>query len=300
MGLETAAIIAAVAAAAPAIYGIGKDIFGPGTSNVDAAGADKIRAMQQAGLAYGAYRPDQADARMKAMTQQLSAYKGAGNMLSSMYGGPAGGGGGTYTPGGGGFKPVSLPPPADRVPEGPLVPRVPIPQPPPDSHPLPPPADRVPDGPLVPKPPIPPPLPPDTVPIPPPADRVPDGPLTPRPPPPPELPPDTSTPLPPADQIPPGPIVVHPPDPPPDTSTPVGGIGRLPGGPIGRVPIGDTTPPVGTSTPVGPVIPPFYEPPQGIMAAPQTDFLTQLARSLAKGGKGTGTSTMASMLSKKV
>lgn len=105
MGLETAAIIAAVAAAAPAIYGIGKDILGPGTSNIDAAGAKKLGDMQKAASAYGAYRPDQADARMKAMSQQLSAYQGAGNMMQAMYGGSGGGGaGGTYTPGGGGYK----------------------------------------------------------------------------------------------------------------------------------------------------------------------------------------------------
>lgn len=108
MGLETAAIIAAVAAAAPAIYGIGKDILGPGQGDIDAAGAKKIGDMQKAATAYGAYRPDQADARMKAMAQQLSAFQGAGNIMNAMYGGSGGGGG--YTPGGGGYK-VPDPPP---------------------------------------------------------------------------------------------------------------------------------------------------------------------------------------------
>lgn len=105
MGLETAAIIAAVAAAVPALVGVGKMIFPPegaGSGDVTAAGAKKMADMQKAASAYGAYRPDQADARMKAMAQQLSAYKGAGNIMQSMYGGT--GGGGTYTPGQGGYK----------------------------------------------------------------------------------------------------------------------------------------------------------------------------------------------------
>ena len=103
MGLETAAIIAAVAAAAPAIYGIGKDILGPGQGPINAAGAQKMADMQKAATAYGAYRPDQADARMKAMSQQLSAYQGAGNVLKAMYGGGGGPAGGTVTPGAGGY-----------------------------------------------------------------------------------------------------------------------------------------------------------------------------------------------------
>jgi hypothetical protein len=111
MGIETAAIIAAAAAAIPALYGVGKDIFGPGQGDIDAAGAQKIANMQKAGGAIGAYRPDQADARMKGMAQQLSAYQGAGNMMQAMYGGAGGAGGnggigtgGTFIPGQGGYN----------------------------------------------------------------------------------------------------------------------------------------------------------------------------------------------------
>lgn len=106
MGLETAAIIAAVAAAAPALYAVGDKIFGSsGIDEVGAAGAKKMGDMQKAASAYGAYRPDMADARMKAMAQQLGAYQGAGNMMQAMYGGGGGAPGGTYTPGSGGWKP---------------------------------------------------------------------------------------------------------------------------------------------------------------------------------------------------
>jgi hypothetical protein len=127
MGLETAAIIAAVAAAIPAVVGIGKQLF-PGDSGVggvQAAGAQKIADMQKAASAYGAYRPDQADARMKAMSQQLSSYQGAGNMMQAMYGGagsgPAGPTSGTLgDPGGGYAKPDGTRTPVDPRTGGPV------------------------------------------------------------------------------------------------------------------------------------------------------------------------------------
>lgn len=100
------AAIPIIAAAIPALIAMGKELFPPAGSSpgdVSAAGAKKMADMQKAASAYGAYRPDQADARMKAMAQQMSAYKGAGNIMQAMYGGS--GGGGSYTPSGGGYKP---------------------------------------------------------------------------------------------------------------------------------------------------------------------------------------------------
>ena len=104
-----AVAIPAIAAAIPALIALGKELFPPAGASggdVTAAGAKKMVDMQKAASAYGAYRPDQADARMKGLNHQLSAFQGAGNMMQAMYGGsgvpPAGGG---YTPGKGGFDP---------------------------------------------------------------------------------------------------------------------------------------------------------------------------------------------------
>jgi len=117
MGLEVGAIAAIASVAIPALIGVGKQLFdsGPGTAGgISQAGAEKIHNMQQAAAAYGAYRPQVANARMKAMEQQMSAYQGAGNMMQAMYGGGGKADMGGYTPGGGGYtKPTipDLPPP---------------------------------------------------------------------------------------------------------------------------------------------------------------------------------------------
>lgn len=107
MGMDPVTIAAIAAVAVPALIGAGKMLFPPdgaSSGDVTAAGAKKMADMQKAASAYGAYRPDMADARMKAMTQQLSAYQGAGNMMQAMYGGGGGPAGGTVTPGAGGYK----------------------------------------------------------------------------------------------------------------------------------------------------------------------------------------------------
>jgi hypothetical protein len=108
VGLEVGAIISLVSAAIPALIGAGKMLFPPSgasSGDVSAAGARKMADMQKAASAYGAYRPDQADARMKGLQHQLSAFQGAGNIMQAMYGGTGIGGGGGYTPGKGGFDP---------------------------------------------------------------------------------------------------------------------------------------------------------------------------------------------------
>jgi len=114
MGLEAGAIAAIASVAIPALIGVGKELFSGGSGDVTQAGAQKIQDMQKTAAAYGAYRPDAADARMKAMAQQISAYQGAGNMMQAMYGGGGKANMGGYTPGGGGYaKPTipDLPPP---------------------------------------------------------------------------------------------------------------------------------------------------------------------------------------------
>jgi hypothetical protein len=114
MGLETAAIAAIASVAIPALIGVGKEVLGPGDSDVTQAGQQKLANMGQVSKATGAYRADQADARMKAMAQQLSGYQGAGNMMQSMYGGGGKADMGGYKTGSGGYKappPMAPPPP---------------------------------------------------------------------------------------------------------------------------------------------------------------------------------------------
>lgn len=128
MGLETAAIAAIASVAIPALIGVGKEVLGPGDSEVTQAGQQKLANMGQVSKATGAYRADQADSRMKAMAQQLSGYQGAGNMMQSMYGGGGKADMGGYTKGSGGYKPPPM-----------GIPAPPPPPPPPGAPPAPPP-----------------------------------------------------------------------------------------------------------------------------------------------------------------
>lgn len=108
MGMDPVSIAAIAAVAIPALIGAGKMLFPPAgasSGDVSAAGARKMADMQKAASAYGAYRPDQADARMKGLDKQMSAFQGAGNMMKAMYGGSGVPPGGGYTPGGGGYTP---------------------------------------------------------------------------------------------------------------------------------------------------------------------------------------------------
>lgn len=107
MGMDPASWAAIAAVAIPAITALGKEVFGGGTDTapVSNAGQAKIANMGQASKAVGAYRADQADARMKAMAQQLSGFQGAGNMMQAMYGGGGKANIGGYKPGGGGYTP---------------------------------------------------------------------------------------------------------------------------------------------------------------------------------------------------
>lgn len=245
MGVETALAIGIPLA----IGAIGTMIQSGNRGDITDAGTAKLRNMQGAADAFGKYRTETSDARMKAMTQQLSQFKGAENIMNAMYGG--GGGGGGYTPGGGGYVP---PPPriypaphGGITPGDPLVPKVPPPpaDPPPTTGT---PRDQVPPGPLVPK--VPPPLPP--------------------------LPPDIPTNPTGSDRVPPGPLEPNVPLPPPmptDIPTNPTGSDRMPIGPVGRIPLPPG--PIGPSYPTNP--PPFLVDPMM-----QSLFANPMAQDLAK------------------
>lgn len=107
MGMEPASWAAIAAVAVPAITALGKELFSSSDAgSVSDAGAQKMQNMSAASKAYGAYRQDHADARMKAMQQQMSAFQGAGNMMQAMYGGSGKAPDmGSYKEGSGGFVP---------------------------------------------------------------------------------------------------------------------------------------------------------------------------------------------------
>lgn len=100
MGVETALAIGIPLA----IAAVGTLAQSGNRSDISAAGAQKMSGMQDASRSYAGYRNDQADARMKALDQQMGMFKGAGNILNAMYGGSGASSGG-YTPGSGGWKP---------------------------------------------------------------------------------------------------------------------------------------------------------------------------------------------------
>jgi hypothetical protein len=114
MGVETALAIGIPLA----ISAIGTIIQSGNRSDITQAGQQKLQNMSEAANSYGAYRSDQADARMKAMDQQMGMFKGAGNILNAMYGGAGGGGAssGGYTPGGGGYTPPPVVNPGQPMP----------------------------------------------------------------------------------------------------------------------------------------------------------------------------------------
>lgn len=134
MGTE-AIWVPLVAAALPAIIGavgsmISSDSANAGSGAVGQAGADKLAGMQRGAQAYGAYRPQIAEAQSKALANQMAQYKPAETMLSKMYGGSMTGG---EAGGSGGWKKPDPPPPPQQPPPpgtGPKLPPVPDPTPP--------------------------------------------------------------------------------------------------------------------------------------------------------------------------
>lgn len=79
----------AIGAAAGGIEGFIESLFGGGDSGqaaTDAAGAEKMRRMEQAAQILGVQREHRQQSQMNALANRMGAYQGANNVLASMYG----------------------------------------------------------------------------------------------------------------------------------------------------------------------------------------------------------------------